>query len=135
VFHLIIDYRAAVDVTKHPSREVAHGALLKHLDRIDCDYRVTQAGWEHSSYELLTRCDVVKHGRAAPIAGHAVIEEVCACEDPVTEHEQNGCAAWKFIDGLLTRCGCRAYRPITGEPALFDLPAPHPAVDCGRAAS
>ncbi len=49
MFHLVIDYGAAVDVTDHPSREVALGALFKHLDTIDCDYRVTQASWEYSN--------------------------------------------------------------------------------------
>jgi hypothetical protein len=109
--------------------------LLKHLDAIDCDYRVTQAKWEYSSYELLDRAAIADGGRAAPAAGHAVIEEVCGCGDSVDEHNEDGCTAEAITDGRLTRCGCPAYRPITGEPALFDLPAAHRLAPDARAAS
>ncbi len=123
---------ASLGLTDHPSREVALSALLKHLGTIDCDYRVTQASWEHSSYELLDRAAIADHGRAAPAAGHAVIEEVCGCGD---KHHEDGCTAEAITGGRFTRCGCPAYRPITGEPALFDLPAAHRVVPDARAAS
>lgn len=123
MFHLVIDYQATIDITAHPSREVALGELLKFLDKADCDYRVTQATWEHSSYALLHRAqvdDMLETGRC----GQAVIEEICGCQHTNTEHDESGCLAQILAAGQVVGCGCPAYRPITGEPALFDIHSP-----------
>jgi hypothetical protein len=129
MFHLVIDYGAAVDITEHPSREVALAELLKLLDTIDCNYRVTQATWEHSSYELLDRAAIADHGRAAPLAGHAVIEEVCGCRHCLNDHDEGGCTVQAIVEGRLVTCDCPAYQPITDEPTLFDVQRLEPQTD------
>ena len=95
MFHLVIDHDAMVSVTEHPSREVALAALLKFLDNVDRDHRVTHASWEHSRYELLQRSP------HAAVAGYAVIDEICGCDHTFGDHDEKGCAAETVTDGRL----------------------------------
>ena len=132
MFHLAIDHHASIDTTTHPNREVALGELVKFLDKIDCDYRVSQATWEHSTYEVLHRADLTDTQCSAPaVVGHAVIQEICECADPFDDHDESGCNALKTINGRLTRCPCPpAHRPQTSEATLFD-DHPPAATACG----
>ena len=122
MFHLVIDHQGVVDVTAHPSREMALSELLKILDRIDCDYRVIQASWDHSSYELLDRALLADpHGPRPLATGQAAIEQICGCQHSTADHDEAGCTVEMLVAGRVVECECRAYRPVAGEPTLFDI--------------
>ena len=121
MFQLVIEHQGGVDVTTHPSREVALAELVALLHGIGCDYRVIQATWEHSSYDLVTQHHVATaHDVFPPVCGHAVIEEICACGHTERDHDDAGCTAWMLRAGRPVACQCRDYRPISDEPTLFD---------------
>jgi hypothetical protein len=125
MFQLAINHGASVSVTTHPSREVAFTELLAYLVGADYQYRITQASWTHSSYELFSGPESqVPDELVRSCAGTAVIEEICGCGDAEDQHEQAGCAAIYIVEGRLVTCGCPGYQPVTGDPTLFDVAHP-----------
>ena len=107
MFQLVIEHQGGVDVTTHPSREVTLGELVAFLNGIGCDYRVIQATWEHSSYDLVTQHHLATaHDVSPPVCGHAVIEEICACGHTERDHDDAGCTflkRWLLVDGVRAR--------------------------------
>jgi hypothetical protein len=127
MFELLIDQRGRVTVTAHPSREAALTALLRFLAADGGDYRVTEASREHSSYQLFARPYAGGRTRAT---GRALIDEICACGHPFTEHDEDGCAVLP-ARGELVGCRCRGYRPVPRDPTLFDISPEIPALPSG----
>ncbi|HYZ68706.1 MAG TPA: hypothetical protein VE666_13070 [Mycobacterium sp.] len=112
---LTIDLPPAPATSAHPSREVARDALLRFLGETAHAYRVTEAGWMHTSY------DIVEDADGQTVLGRAHIDEVCACGHIHDEHDDIACTVMIFVHGRLTDCACRSYEPVAGDPTLFEL--------------
>jgi hypothetical protein len=115
MFRLTIDLPPALTVSVHPSREVARTELLRFFTETGQAYRVTEAGWTH------TRYDIVAHPEGQPLLGRAVIDEVCACDHAHHEHDDVGCTVTVFQQGRVADCECRGYEAVPGDPTLFDV--------------
>jgi hypothetical protein len=115
MFRLTIDLPPASTASTHPSREVARAELLRFFTETGRAYRVAEAGWTHTCYEIVARAE----GQA--LLGRAVIDEVCAREHPHLEHDDVGCTVTVFEQGRLADCDCRGYEPVPGDPTLFDV--------------
>ena len=120
MFRLTIDLLPTPTVSEHPSREAARAELLRFMDETGQAYRVTEAAWTH------TRYDVVAHADDQALLGRAVIDEVCACEHAHHEHDEIGCTVTVVESGRLADCECRGYEPVPGDPTLFDVIASLP---------
>jgi hypothetical protein len=114
MFRLTIDLPPAPTVTVYPGREVARAELARIAIDTGYVHRVTDAGWTHTSYDILTPEDQTRRGRAA-------IDEVCRCEHIHREHDDVGCTVTTLDGGGPIDCECREYQPISAEPTLFDL--------------
>jgi hypothetical protein len=117
MFRLTIDLPPTPVASDHPSREAARAELLRFFTETGRAYRVTEAAWTHTCY------DVVADADDQALLGRAVIDEVCACEHAQHEHGEIGCTATIFEQGPLADCECRGYEPVPGDPTLFDLTA------------
>jgi hypothetical protein len=53
MFRLTIDLAPAATVRIHPSRELARAELLGFFDQTGHAYRVTDASWTHTSYDIV----------------------------------------------------------------------------------
>jgi hypothetical protein len=115
MFRLTIDLPPAPTASVHPSRETARAELLRFFTETGQVYRVTEAAWTHTCYDIVARSE----GRA--LLGRAVIDEVCACEHAHHEHDEVGCTVTIFEQGRLADCDCRGYEPVPGDPTLFDV--------------
>lgn len=115
MFRLTIDLPPAPTISVHPSREAARAELLRFFTETGQAYRVTEAGWTHTSY------DIVAHSDPQPLLGRAVIDEVCACDHTNHEHDDIGCTVTVFQQGRLADCECRGYKPVSADPPLFDV--------------
>src|SRR5258705_10896524 len=114
MFRVTIDLPPAATVSVHPSRETARAELLRFFTETGQAYRVTEAAWTHTCYDVVARVD------DQALLGRAVIDEVCACEHAHHEHDEVGCTATDFAQGPLADCECRGYEPEPGDPTLFD---------------
>ncbi len=117
MFTLTIHDTDTTVVSTHPSREVAYAELVTFVEATGHRLHVTVASWTHTRYHVITAHP------AEQVCGHAVIDELCACEHAEHEHDETGCTAMTVELGRLTQCGCIHHRPVSGEPPLF--PAPH----------
>jgi hypothetical protein len=117
MFRLTIDLPPAPTASSHPDREAARAELLRFLAETGQAYRVTSAGWLHTSYDILERPD------HQALLGRAAIDEVCTCDHTHDEHDDIGCTVTVLENGQLIGCECRSYEPVPGDPALFDLDA------------
>jgi hypothetical protein len=117
MFALNINHPHVTSMTTHPSRETALGQLDQFLDGTDHRPRVVAATWTHASYEILG-------ATGNRVIGHAVIDELCACAHPERDHEETGCTAISLDAGPVAECRCTGHRPLSGDPALFDLDVP-----------
>jgi hypothetical protein len=117
MFRLTIDLPPNPTASLHPSREAARAELLRFFTVTGRAYRVAEAGWTH------TRYDIDAHGDGQAALGRAVIDEVCACEHTHLEHDDVGCTVTVFEQGRTADCECRGYEPVPGDPTLFDADA------------
>jgi hypothetical protein len=115
MFRLTIDLPPAPTASIHPSREAARAELLRYFTETGQAYRVTEAGWTHTCY------DIVAHSDGQPLLGRAVIDEVCACDHAHHEHDDVGCTVTVLEQGRVADCECRGYEPVPGDPTLFDV--------------
>lgn len=113
MFRLTIDLPPAPTITVHPDREAARADLLRFFTETRQAYRVTEADWTHTSYDVIDQADT--------IAGCALIDELCACDHTHREHDDVGCTVATLERGQLTDCECRVYQPVSTDPALFEL--------------
>jgi hypothetical protein len=116
MFAVTINHPHVTSMTTHPSRETALGQLDQFLDATDHRPRVVAATWTHARYEIL--------GHGDHVVGHAAIEEICACTHPARDHDETGCTAASFVADRYIECRCAGHRPLSGDPALFDLDVP-----------
>jgi hypothetical protein len=98
-----------------PSREAARADVLRFFIETGRSYRVAEAGWTH------TRYDIVAHPEDKALLGRAVIDEVCACEHTHLEHDDVGCTVTVIERGRPAECECRGYEPVPGDPMLFGV--------------
>jgi hypothetical protein len=115
MFRLTIDLSPAPTASTYPSRETARAELLRFFAETGHAYRVTEAAWTHTGYDVVARID------DQALLGRAVIDEVCACEHAHHEHDEVGCTVADFAQGSLADCECRGYEPVPGDPTLFDV--------------
>jgi hypothetical protein len=115
MFRLTIDLPPAPTASVHPSRETARAELLRFFTETGHAYRVAEAAWTHTCY------DVVAHADDQALLGRAAIDEVCACDHTHREHDDVGCTVTVFEQGGLADCDCRGYEPVPGDPMLFDV--------------
>jgi hypothetical protein len=115
MFRLTIDLSPALTVSVHPSREVARAELLRFFTETGQAYRVTEAGWRHTCYDIVARAD------DQALLGRAVIDEVCGCDHTHHEHDEVGCTVTVLAHGRVADCNCRGYEPVPGDPTLFDV--------------
>jgi hypothetical protein len=115
MFRLTIDLPPATTATAHPSREAARDELLRFFAETGQAFRVTEADWRHTSYEIVA----TKENQL--VLGRAAIDEVCACEHAYSEHDEIGCTVTVLKQRPLTDCECRGYEPDSGDPTLFDV--------------
>jgi hypothetical protein len=120
MFRLTIDLPPTATASEHPSREAARAELLRFFTETGQTYRVTEAAWTRTCYEIVAHAD-----DRAPL-GRAVIDELCACGHAHHEHDDVGCTVTIFEQGPLADCECRGYEPVPGDPTLFDLTASLP---------
>jgi hypothetical protein len=120
MFRLTIDVPPVPTASVHASREEARAELLRFFTETGRAYRVAEAGWTHTCYDIVAPSD----GQAA--LGRAVIDEVCACEHTRLEHDDVGCTVMVFGRGRPADCDCRSYEPVPGDPTLFDVTASVP---------
>ena len=74
MFRLTIDLPPTPTASEHPSREAARAELLRFFTETGQAYRVTEAAWTHTCY------DVVAHADDQALLGRAVIDAVCALQ-------------------------------------------------------
>jgi hypothetical protein len=115
MFRLTIDLPPAPTDSIHPSRELARAELLRFFTETGQAYRVTEAGWTHTSYDIVERSD----GRK--LLGRGVIDKLCGCDHTHVEHDDVGCTVTVLEQARLADCECRCYEPVPGEPTLFDV--------------
>jgi hypothetical protein len=122
MFRLTIDLPPSPTAGEHPSREAARAELLRFFAETGQAYRVTEAAWTHTCY------DIVAHADDQVPLGRAVIDEVCGCEHAHREHDEIGCTVMVFEQGRIADCECRVYEAVPGDPTLFDLTAARPGL-------
>jgi hypothetical protein len=117
MFRLTIDLPPAPTTSAHASREAARAEVLRFVTETGQAYSVTEAGWTHTSY------DIVAPSESGSVVGRAVIDEMCACDHTHQEHDDIGCTVTVTDQGRLADCGCRGYEPVSADPTLFDVEA------------
>jgi hypothetical protein len=115
VYRLTIDLPPLVSTSAHRTREAAFAALRQHFSATDHDRHLAEASWTHSRYDLTINATVI---------GHAVIDELCACEHTHREHDEVGCTVTEVGPAGLADCACRSYEPVRDDPALFAIGMP-----------
>src|SRR6478609_4360784 len=106
MFRLTIDLPPAPAASVHACRESARAELLRFFTETGHAYRVTEAAWTHTCYDVVARAD------DQALLGRAVIDEVCACDHTHHEHDEVGCTVIVFEQGPPADCGCRGYQPV-----------------------
>jgi hypothetical protein len=120
MFRLTIDLPPTPTASIHPSRELARAELLCFFTETGRAYRVTEAGWTRTCY------DIVACSEGQELLGRAVIDELCACDHSHHEHDDVGCTVTAVERGRLADCECRGYEPLPGDPTLFDVASASP---------
>jgi hypothetical protein len=118
MFTLAIADADTTTVSTHPSREVAYAELVAFAEATGHRLHVTAASWTHTRYRITTGCS------GEPVYGHAVIDELCACEHTEREHDETGCTAMQMRSSRIAQCPCAHHQPVCGEPSLFAEPHP-----------
>jgi hypothetical protein len=115
MFRLTIDLPPAPTTSAHCSREAARAELLRFFTETGRAYCVTEAGWTHTSYDIVAPCE------SQAVLGRAVIDELCACDHTHDEHDEIGCTVMVLEQRRPTDCDCRRYEPVSADPTLFDV--------------
>jgi hypothetical protein len=111
MFELTIERIEHLDVTTHPTRELAHAELLRATHGGE-QASAVEAGWSRSRYQIRDGSDA--------ITGRAFIVEVCDCGHPESDHDGGGCTAVATDD---SDCRCARHTTDEGHAALFDTTA------------
>lgn len=110
MFELTVERIDTLEVSTHPTRELAHAELLRIADEAGGEAHAVDAGWTCSRYEIRRRSGDHR------LTGRAVITEVCRCGHPGDDHHDGWCAG-VHPDGR--DCGCPAYAAEDEPAALF----------------